>query len=190
MSPPRKLKRMPLLGLCVLTLLLTACGEAGHGELKQWMAESSRDLKGAVPPLPELKPFPIVAYDAEERVDPFSARRIEPERREGGGANRPDLDRPREQLENFPLETINFIGLVTKARSRQKHAVVQVDGVVYQVGRGNYMGQNFGRIVAITDSEIVLKEIVQDPSGQTSDWVERQMTLQLLEGGQGKESKK
>ncbi|MBS3935790.1 MAG: pilus assembly protein PilP, partial [Sulfuritalea sp.] len=66
----------------------------------------------------------------------------------------------------------------------------QVDGVVYQVGRGNYMGQNFGRIVAITDSEIVLKEIVQDPSGQTSDWVERQMTLQLLEGGQGKESKK
>ncbi|MDP2108673.1 MAG: pilus assembly protein PilP, partial [Rhodocyclaceae bacterium] len=75
-------------------------------------------------------------------------------------------------------------------KSKHRHALVQVDGVVYQASKGNYMGQNFGRIVAITDTETILKEIVQDPSGQTTDWVERQMTLQLLDGTAGKESNK
>jgi type IV pilus assembly protein PilP len=170
--------------------LLAGCGDAGHGEIKQWMEESSRDLKGGVPPLPELKPFPVVSYDAADKVDPFNSLRIEPERKDSGGANKPDFDRPKEQLESFPLESIGFIGLVDKTKSKSKHAVVLVDGVVYQVAKGNYMGQNYGRIVNITTSEIVLKEIVQDPSGQTSDWVEREMTLQLQDGSQGKESKK
>jgi type IV pilus assembly protein PilP len=169
---------------------LAGCGNAGHEDIKQWMEESSRDLKGFIPPLPELKPFPVVSYDAAEKIDPFNALRIDPERKESGGAGKPDFDRPKEQLEAYPLESISFIGIVNKTKNNAKHAVVQVDGVVYQVGKGNYMGQNFGRIVDITNSEIVLKEIVQDPSGQTSDWVERQMTLQLQEGSQGKESKK
>lgn len=177
------------LGLA-LAILVSGCGDAGHGEIKQWMEDSSRDLKGGVPPLPELKPFPVVSYEATEAVDPFNALRIEPERKDGGGANKPDFDRPREQLESYPLESINFLGLVDKAKNRNKHAVVQADGVLFQVGKGNYMGQNFGRIVDITNSEIVLREIVQDPSGQTSDWVERQMTLQLHDGVQGKESRK
>lgn len=170
--------------------LLSACSNGGHEGIKSWMEESSRDLKGVIPPLPELKPFPVVSYNAAERIDPFNALRIDPERKEAGGAGKPNFDRPKEQLESFPLETISFIGVVKKTRNNAKHAVVQVDGVVYQVGKGNYMGQNFGRIVDITNSEIVLKEIVQDPSGQTSDWVERQMTLQLQEGSQGKELKK
>lgn len=178
-----------LLGL-LLAIFLPGCGDSGHDEIKQWMEASSRDLKGGVRPLPELKPFPVVSYDAMDKADPFSAQRIEPERKESGGANKPDFDRPKEQLESYPLETISFIGLVNKTKSRAKHAVVQADGVVYQVGKGNYLGQNFGRIVDITDTEIILKETVQDPSGQTSDWVERQMTLQLQEGTQGKESNK
>lgn len=181
--------RALLLGLTVLPLL-AGCGDAGHGEIKQWMEESSRDLKGGIAPLPELKPFPVVSYDAADKVDPFNSLRIEPERKESGGANKPDFDRPKEQLESYPLETISFIGIVDKTKSKSKHAVVQVDGVLYQVGKGNYLGQNFGRIVNITPSEIILKEIVQDPGGQTSDWVEREMTLQLQDGSQGKESKK
>jgi type IV pilus assembly protein PilP len=178
-----------ILGVAIV-FLLPGCGDGGHDEIKQWMEESSRDLKGGIPPLPELKPFPVVSYDAGDKIDPFNSLRIEPERKESGGANKPDFDRPKEQLESFPLETISFIGIVDKTKSKSKHAVVQVDGVVYQVGKGNYMGQNFGRIVSITPNEIILKEIVQDPSGQTTDWVEREMTLQLLDGTQGKESKK
>ncbi|MFN3883422.1 MAG: pilus assembly protein PilP [Rhodocyclaceae bacterium] len=171
-------------------LALAGCAERGHDEIRQWMEEASRDLKGGIPPLPELKPFPIVAYEAADMVDPFNPSRVEPERKGGGGANKPDFDRPREQLESYPLESIQFIGVVEKPKSKTKRAIVQADGVVYQVGIGNHLGQNFGRIVAINPTEIVLKEIVQDPSGQTSDWVEREMTLQLREGSQGEESKK
>ncbi|MDI6750242.1 MAG: pilus assembly protein PilP [Pseudomonadota bacterium] len=182
---------MRTLGIYIAALLtLAACAERGHDEIRQWMEESSRDLKGGIPPLPELKPFPVVSYEANDLVDPFNPSRIEPERKGAGGANKPDFDRPREQLENYPLESISFIGVVDKTKSKTKRAIVQADGVVYQVGVGNYLGQNFGRIVAITPTEIVLKEIVQDPSGQTSDWVEREMTLQLKDGAQGKESKK
>lgn len=181
--------RYSALGVLAI-VVLSACSNGGHEDIKLWMEESSRDLKGVIPPLPELKPFPVVSYDAADKIDPFNALRIDPERKESGGAGKPDFDRPKEQLEGYPLESISFIGVVNKTRNNAKHAVVQVDGVVYQVGKGNYMGQNFGRIVDITNSEIVLKEIVQDPSGQTSDWVERQMTLQLQEGSQGKESKK
>jgi len=177
-----------LLGLGVLWL--AGCGNDGHEDIRQWMAAAATDLKGNLPPLPELKPFPVVSYDAGDALDPFNSQRIDPERKERRGANEPDFDRPKEQLENFPLESISFIGVVNKTRRQSRHAIVQVDGVVYQVGRGNYLGQNFGRIVDITDNEIVLKEIVQDPTGQSADWVERQMTLQLQEGGQGKESKK
>jgi type IV pilus assembly protein PilP len=178
--------KLPNLALLGLLAILAGCAGGGHEDIKQWMAESSQDLKGRVPPLPELKPFPIVSYDAGDKLDPFSAVRIEPERKERTGANEPDFDRPREQLENFPLETISFIGIVSKSKNKSRHALVQVDNVVYQVRKGNYLGQNFGRISDVTETEIVLKEIVQDPTGQSADWVERQMTLQLQEGAQGK----
>lgn len=174
----------------VVVLSLSGCGDGGQAEIKQWMEESSRDLKGGVPRLPELRPFPVVSYDAADKIDPFNSSRIEPERKESGGANKPDFDRPKEQLESYPLETISFVGFVDKARAKSKHAVVKVDGVLFQVGKGNYIGQNYGRIVNITPTEIVLKEIVQDPTGQSSDWVEREMTLQLQDGSQGKESNK
>ncbi|MBA3031521.1 MAG: pilus assembly protein PilP [Gammaproteobacteria bacterium] len=174
----------------VLILMLSGCGESQHDDIKQWMVESSRELRGQVLPLPELRPFPIVSYEAHDQIDPFSPNRVEPERKGGGGGAKPDFDRPREQLESFPLESIQFIGVVSNTKSKVKHALVQANGVVYQASKGSYMGQNFGRINEVTDIEIILKEIVQDPSGQTTDWVERRMTLQLQEGAQGKEGGK
>lgn len=178
-----------VLGVACVTLF-SGCGSGEHTDIKQWMEESSRDLRGRVPPLPELKPFPIVSYEATKELDPFSAGRVEPEKKEGGGGKKPDFDRPREQLESFPLESLQFIGVVSKDKGKFRHALIQVDGVVYQVGKGNYVGQNFGRIVKVTDAEVVVSETVQDPSGQTADWVEREATLQLQEGAQGKEAGK
>jgi type IV pilus assembly protein PilP len=171
----------------VIAAAITGCGSGEHEDIKQWMTESSRDLRGRVPPLPELKPFPVVSYDAEMEFDPFSAERVEPEKK-GEGDNKPDFDRPREQLEGFPLESLLFVGVVQKGDDR--HALINVDGVVYQARKGNYLGQNFGRIVAVSDTEIVIVETVQDPSGQSADWVERQATLQLQEGVQDKEAGK
>lgn len=168
---------------------LAACGEGEHEDVKQWMAESSRDLRGGVPPLPELQIPPIVSYDPAGNHDPFSPARIEPEKVESGG-KQPDFNRTREPLEAYPLETLSFRGLVTKTKDRQPHGLIMADNVMYQVVIGNYLGENFGRIVQIDDAEIKLIETVQDPSGQTRDWVERESTLRLQESASGKEAGK
>lgn len=167
--------------------LLAGCGGGEHEDLKQWMAESSRDLKGSAPPLPVLQQFPIASYTAADRIDPFSTGRLDPDKKEGSENNAPDFDRPREQLEKFPLSAISYIGLMSKADKGRKHALVRAEGALYQVGIGNYMGENFGRIVAIDDASIRLIETVQDPSGRTAAWVEREIDLQLMggSGGQG-----
>lgn len=182
--------RMTSLLLCALCAgLLAGCGGGEHEDIKGWMAESSRDLRGRAPPLPELKPFPVVSYEAAGEHDPFSVARVEPEK-EGGGGKKPDFERPREQLENFPLESLQFVGVMSKNAGKERYALIKVDGVVYRAGKGNYVGQNFGRIVDVTVNEVTLVETVQDPSGQSADWVERQASLQLLEGVEGKEADK
>jgi type IV pilus assembly protein PilP len=163
------------------------CGSGEHEDIKQWMADSSRDMKGRAPPLPELKPFPIVSYEGSRASDPFSDMRMEPEKKEGTGINSPDFNRPREQLESFPLESLQLIGVISKTKGGARHALIQVDSVVYQVTKGNYIGQNFGRIVSVTDTEVEVTETLLDPSGQTSNWVGRKASLQLQEGSQGKE---
>lgn len=172
----------------LLSLVLTACGGSEHQDLKQWMTESSKNMRGRVQPIPEIKAFPIVSYDAGDLMDPFNPAKIIPERRAGAGGLQPDFDRPREPLEAYPLETLKMVGVV-----RDKgvpHALIQVAGKVYQVKVGNHMGQDFGVVTAITDSEVKIKELVQDPTGQTADWVERVSTLQLQEGTPQKEARK
>ena len=94
---------------------------------------------------------------------------------------RHDMDRPREPLEAYPLESLNYVGVMT--RKKVSFALIRVDGALYQVRTGNYMGQNFGVVTAVNESEVVLKELVQDSAG---DWVEKESKLLL----QGQEVKK
>jgi len=157
--------------------LLSACSGEEHSGVKQWMAESSRDLKGRVPPLPQVKTFPVVAYEAGAMVDPFRNSKLDAAKAAGGGTGvRPDLNRRREPLESFPLESLRMVGVLTmKGRPL---AIINADRTLYQAGVGNYMGQNFGVITQVTESEVTLKELIEDTNG---DWVERVNTLQLQE---------
>lgn len=173
------MKKIPVLLCC--GVLLAACSIGGdHDDLRRWMDEASRNLKGKVPPLPEVRPYEPVAYDAGNLVDPFKPSRAIPEVTKGGGGGaRPDFDRPREPLEAYPLESLRFVGVIT--RKKTSYAIVQVDGSLFQVRKGNYLGQNFGVITGVDESEIVLKELVQDGAG---DWIERVSSL-LLQGQEG-----
>ena len=169
----------------LLPCFLAACGGDEHSDLKEWMTEATKDLHGHVPPLPEIKPFPVVSYEAADLLDPFNAAKIVPEKRTGGGGGlKPDFDRPKEPLEAFPLESLKLVGVLRK--NGVMYGLVNAGGVMYQVRAGNHMGQNFGFVVSVTESDIKLQELVQDPTGQTSDWVERASTLQLQEQGAGK----
>lgn len=89
----------------------------------------------------------------------------------------PDFNRPKEPLEAFSLETLKMVGVL--ARQGVIHAVVKTpDNAIYHVRKGNYVGQNFGLVTQIDDSQISLREIVQDSAG---DWSERASTLNLQE---------
>lgn len=168
---------MKKLGVALVIVVLAACGSEEHEDIKSWMRESTKDLKGRVQPLPEMKNFPVVAYDAGNLVSPFDPKKIEPEKKAaGGGGLKPDLNRRREPLESYPLESLKMVGSISKGTSTI--AIVQVDKTVHHVRTGNYLGQNFGVITQITEGDLTLKELVQDSSG---DWVERSSSLQLQE---------
>lgn len=157
-------------------LVLAGCGGEDHQDLRQWMKESTKDFKGKIPPLPEIRSFPAVAYEASDLVEPYNASKIEPERKAGGGGIKPDLDRRKEPLEAYPLESLKMVGTLTKGK--MVHALVQADKNLHQVKIGNYMGQNFGIITDINETEVQLKELVPDSLG---DYAERTSTLQLQE---------
>ena len=165
----------------LLSMLLLACSNTEHEDLRQWMSETSKGIKGKIPELPQVKPYEAVPYDVGNLLDPFKPGKIGPDQKKGGGGGlQPDLDRPREPLEAYPLESLKYVGVMT--RKCTSFAIVLVDGALYQVRAGNYMGQNFGVITQISESELKLKELVQDPAG---DWTERESVL-MLQGQEGK----
>ena len=94
-----------------------------------------------------------------------------------GNGLKPDADRRRETLESFPLDNIKMVSHMTNGRN--DFALLQIEAMFDQARVGNYTGQNFGRIVCVTESEVTLKELVQDAAG---DWVERDSALRLQEG--------
>ncbi len=172
------MKKFVIIG-CVL--LLAACGSEEHSDLKEELKSLTKDLRGVIAPLPVVKPYEPVPYQAFDQPDPFGPAKIElaiaaAAKSSGGGANAPDTRRPKEPLEAFPLETLRMVG--TLAQKEVTYALVRADASVYRVKPGNYLGQSFGIITSITENQVNLKELVQDASG---DWVERQVALQLVE---------
>jgi type IV pilus assembly protein PilP len=169
-------------GLALVAVLLGAgCGGEEHSDLKEELNQLTKDLRGRVDPLPQVRPYEPVPYTAEGQIDPFR-----PERIEVAGAGRAasastalieeQKKRPPEPLEAFPLESIQMLGTITQ--NKETFALVRAGPNLYRVKKGNYMGQNFGVITGIDEAQISLKELVQDSTG---DWVERQSALQLVE---------
>ena len=153
---------------------LGACGGQSHQDLRDWMGDQGKTAKGRLEPLPQVKPYEPFAYNAFDLPDPFKPRKIEPPK--GNGSKiAPDLARRKEPLEAYPLESLAMVG--TLERNKTIYALVRTpDSDVYQVRAGNYVGQNFGVVTGIGESDIKLKELVQDGAG---DWTERSSTLQL-----------
>jgi len=170
------MNRIALILAVFAGLMLTGCGGGAHDDLKLWMKDATKDMKGHVPPLPEIKPYAAVSYDAGDALDPFKPFGSELEKKGGGGGLKPDFNRPKEPLESYPLESLKMVGLMQQGTVR--HAVIRAGASIFQVKIGNHLGQNFGVITAITDNEVRIKELVQDPGG---DWVERTSTLELQE---------
>jgi type IV pilus assembly protein PilP len=159
--------------------LVGGCTGEEHGDLKKELEQLTKDLRGRVEPLPQVKPYEPVPYAAESQVDPFRPERIDVAQAGSPRATSklaPDPNRPKEPLEAFALESIQMVGTITQ--EKQTFALIKAGPNLYRVQKGNYMGQNFGVITAIDESQIALKELVQDSGGE---WVERTSALQLQE---------
>jgi type IV pilus assembly protein PilP len=159
-------------------LLLAGCGDSDVKEVRDWMAQVRQDTRPAVKPLPAPKEFIPYAYGARDQVDPFSQQKLQAGLDKGAEAARspfaPDPHRPRELLENFPLDTMRMIGVLQKGGAN--YGLVQVERSVYQVRTGQHVGENFGLVTRVTDTAIDIREVVQDAGGE---WVARMSKLEL-----------
>lgn len=176
--------RLTLLMSLVAAGALSACGASDQEEIQKWMAEQRAQTKPSVKPIPEPKKFTPQVYTQEAAVEPFSnqklAQALKRDSQQTGSASAallaPELNRRKEPLESYPLDAMSMVGSLLK--QGQPVALVRVDNLLYQVRPGNYLGQNYGRITKVAETEVVLRELVQDAAGE---WVERTATLQLQE---------
>jgi type IV pilus assembly protein PilP len=160
-------------------VLLAGCG-AEQEELTQWMQQQQREVKPNVTPLQPPKKFDPAPYLMAQSVEPFSNQKLtvalKQEARQPNSLLAAELNRRKEPLEAFPLDSMSMVGSVNK--QGRPFALLRVDNLLYQVKVGDYIGQNYGRITKISETEISLREIVQDAAGE---WIERPATLQLQE---------
>ncbi|CAN5917093.1 pilus assembly protein PilP [soil metagenome] len=176
------MKVLNLFAAGVAVIALSACGDSGREELQRWMAAQRAQVKPTVPPISEPKKFTPQAYTEATSFEPFNIQKLtQALRRDSSqpstsGLIAPELARRKESLEAFPLDSMTMVGSLD--RKSQPVALISVDKLLYQVRVGNHLGLNYGRITNITETQLVLREIVQDAAGE---WIERVATLQLQE---------
>jgi type IV pilus assembly protein PilP len=173
-SLSRRLASVVLLG----AVLAGCTGE--QDELQQWMEQQKREVKPSVQPLSPPKKFNPQPYASLTGVEPFSTQKLtvalKQEARQPNSLLAAEINRRKEPLEAYPLDSMTMVGSVTK--QGRPYALLRVDNLLYQVKLGDYIGQNYGKINKITETDISLREIVQDAAGE---WIERNSALQLQE---------
>ena len=167
--------RHPIFGVTLAAVLLASLGGCGGGtaDLQRELDKMKQRAGSRIEPLPEIKPYESFAYDPGGIRSPFqpSAPVVAP----GAGGVRPDDHRRREFLEGFSLDTLKMVG--TLRQSGHAYGLIQTkDGLVHRVTPGNYVGQNDGRILTVTESKITVVEIVPDGMG---GYIERPAAIPL-----------
>jgi type IV pilus assembly protein PilP len=167
----------------LLIAMLQACSSSEDEELQSWMQAQRQQARPAVQPIAEPKRFKPQGYVHEGGIEPFSTQKlVVAMRKDASQANSnaaliaPELNRRKEPLESVPLDSMVMVGSLD--RRGQRVALIRAGALLYQIRAGQYLGQNYGRVTRISESEVTLREIVQDAVGE---WIERPATLQLQE---------
>lgn len=182
---PRSPRRLAsAFSAALAALMLSGCG-AELDELQAWMDQQRREVKPNVQPLTPPKKFDPQPYAAADAVDPFSNQKLavalKRDERAPSSLLAAELKRRKEPLEAYPLDSMSMVGSLNK--QGQPYALLRVEGLLYQVKAGDYLGQNYGRILRVTETEVVLREVAQDAAGE---WIERNTSLQLVEQRAGR----
>jgi type IV pilus assembly protein PilP len=187
MNPLTRLGRLG--ATLVLGLLLGGCGDGDVREVQAWMDKTRAETQPHVQPLSAPKDFIPYAYTANDATDPFSQNKllVELARQAANSSSKykPDMERRKELLENYPLDTMHMVGVIEKGGTT--YALIQIDNAVHQVRTGQHLGQNYGLVTGVSESAISIKETVQDAAGE---WVERMAKLELQDAKDSKEKRK
>jgi type IV pilus assembly protein PilP len=169
-----------ILAALVTGWALAGCGSEGGGDVEDWMTQQRARTSARVESVEPPRSFAPEPYTQASAPDPFSPQRLAPAMAPEGGAAAAgaalvaaEARRRRQPLEDHPLEAMMLVGML--ARPGHRVALIRVNGQVFQAGVGQYLGPHYGKILRITDSEVLLREIVRDSQGL---WVERVVTLQ------------
>ncbi len=175
--------RARILVTMMAVVTLSACGGADNEDLQTWMADQRKSIVPKIVPITEPKVFKPQAYEQVAAVDPFDKEKLAQALKRDGGqlvANSalvaPELARRKQALEAYPLDAMAMVG--SMVRAGKPVALIRVNNLLYQVRPGEYLGQNYGRVMKIDETEVALREIVQDAVGE---WIERSAALQLQE---------
>lgn len=170
-----------LLVLALIAASVAGCS-ADQEELTVWMDQQRREVKPNVQPLVAPKKFVAAPYSGGQVVDPFSTQKLsvalKQEARQPNSLLAAEMSRRKEALEQYPTDAMSMVGSMTEPKTGRQYALLKVDNLLYQVKLGDHLGQNFGKVIRITETEVALREIVQDAAGE---WIERTSTLQLQE---------
>ena len=167
--------------ICAAVLFVLTAGCSGEqDELQQWMEQQKREAKPSIQPLNAPKKFNPQAYASMDGVEPFSTQKLtvalKQEARQPNSLLSAEINRRKEPLEAYPLDSMGMVGSVVK-QGRQ-YAFLRVDNLLHNVKVGDYLGQNYGKITKISETDVSLREIVQDAAGE---WIERTSVIQLQE---------
>ena len=162
------------LGLLVMATLISGCQQNSMNDLQRFVDTAHKGKKPRVEPLPEIQPIEGFSYSAQSFPDPFNRQNLKPRRVVASGSGTgPDKNRRREPLEQFPLDSLVMVG--TLFREGEKRVIIKTPrGAVQTATIGNYMGQNYGKIINISEREVTVKEHVLSSSGV---WVEREAAI-------------
>ena len=167
----------------IVSVGLAACSSDGLEDLREFTENTHKNSKPRVDPIPEVKVYEKYAYASYKLPDPFSrdnlSRSSVSAKQQDASGLGPDLTRPKEALEEYPLDALTMVGTLEKDKTRW--AIISVSsagGEVHRVKIGNHLGRNYGMITDIREDEIALVELVRSSLG---DWVEREATIKLKE---------
>jgi type IV pilus assembly protein PilP len=168
---------MKVFGYLIAAAALGGCADSEQEALHGWMAGQRDRVKPEAPLIAEPGAFMPQPYTGSDATEPFDARKLtQVLRRDAPRPGGPELDRRKEALEAFPLDAMTLVGSLRSGG--QTVALISVDQRLYQVRAGHRLGLHEGRVTRIGETELVLRETVQDAAGE---WTERLATLRLQE---------
>ena len=166
-----------LIAAFTLPLMLSGCGQDEFSDLRTWMAATGKDHISKIEPLPKVKQVEAFEYQQANLQDPFMPRNLRPS---GKGGLQPDLGRPKQPLEEFPLDSLRMVGTIERPGKPLRAVIRDPRGTLHTVQVGDRIGQNFGTILKIGGDGIDIKELMQDGSGE---WTESKANMTLTGEG-------